>query len=586
MPSRLLPDESPTGLATYTLKVNGQPLARRYGVLALNVSKELNRIPKASLTLLDGDPAGQEADGAFPVSNESTFLPGNELEIWLGLDGTEDLVFKGILVRHALRIRADRAPELTLEARDIAVKSNQTRRCRYFNDQKDSEILETILGEYGLDATVAPTDETHAGLVQYHATDWDFMLTRAEANGLLCFVSDGTVVVGKPDLSQEPVLELTFGASILELDAELDARHQPESVEAQGWNPADQSRQNLPAAEPEFSPAGNVTSSDLAGALGQSETLRHGGNLTEPGLQAWADARLQRARLSGLRGRVRFIGCRALNPGELITLAGLSDRFNGTVLVSGVRHTLNTSEGWLTDVQFGLSPDPFAREAEPLAAPAAGGLLPPVRGLHVGVVTALEDPDGAYRVKVRMPAVSADEEGVWARMALLDAGANRGTLFRPEVGDEVVVGFFDEDPRFPVVLGGLHSPARAAPLEPADSNHHKAIVTRSGMKIGFDDEKKILTLETPAGKKILLDENAGTLELRDEHRNKVTLSSSGIVIQSGGDLALRASSGTISLQAAQLSLSANASLSVKATGALQLESSATATLKGAMVMIN
>lgn len=583
MSTRTLPTASKTGLVTFTLKVGGRALGRTYRVKSIVVSREFNRIPKATLTLLDGN----AATGDFPVSNEATFLSGQLLEISVGYDSTEEPVFKGLVVKQALRVRSGRSPELTVEARHEAVRMTLTRRCRYFNDQTDSAVLETLLGDYGLTPDVEPTEATDAGLVQYHATDWDFLLARAEANGLLVSVGDEAVKAAKPDFGPEPALALTYGATMLEFDAELDARTQPDGLDAQSWQAADQTRLDVPAAEAGLPEAGNFSAVETAATLGQTQTLRHDGGLAQPDLQAWADGRLQRQRLAKIRGRVRFRGCKALNPGDLVALAGVGDRFNGTVLVSGVRHEISGG-AWTTDVQFGLSPLPVFEEADGLpavAAPPAGGLLPPVHGLHVGVVTALEDPDGAFRVKVRMPAVSEAEEGVWARMALLDAGSNRGTLFRPEVGDEVVVGFFEDDPRFPVVLGGLHSAAQPAPLNPTDANPQKGIFSRENLKLLFDDEKKSIQLETPAGKKITLDERAGTLQLEDENRNKVTLKKSGVTVESGTNLTLKAA-GTLSLQAAQLSLSANASLAVKATGSLQLESSGTATLKGAVVMIN
>ena len=87
-------------------------------------------------------------------------------------------------------------------------------------------------------------------------------------------------------------------------------------------------------------------------------------------------------------------------------------------------------------------------------------MLPAANGLQIGVVTALEDdPQGDDRIKCRLPMVGAGEEGLWARLATLDAGDGRGTYFRPEIGDEVVVGFLDDDPRNPVILGMCHSSA-------------------------------------------------------------------------------------------------------------------------------
>ena len=583
MSTRTLPTASKTGLVTFTLKGGGQVLGRTYRVRSVVVSREFNRIPKATLTLLDGN----AATGDFPVSNEATFLPGQLLEISVGYDSTEEPIFKGLIVKQALRIRADRTPELIIEARHEAVRMTLARHCRYFNDQTDSAVLETLLGDYGLSAEVEATEITHAGLVQYHATDWDFLLTRAEVNGLLVSVGDEAVKAAKPDFSPEPALELTFGATMLDFDAELDARTQPDGLDAQSQQPASGGLLSLAAAEPGLPEAGNVSAVELAAALGQPQTLRHDGGLTPPEMQAWADGRLQRQRLAKLRGRVRFRGCKALNPGDLITLAGVGERFSGTVLVSGVRHEISGG-AWTTDVQFGLSPLPVFEETDGLPAltgPLAGGTLPPIHGLHVGLVVKLEDPDGGFRVRVWMPAVSGDSEGVWARMALLDAGSDRGTLFRPEIGDEVVVGFFEDDPRFPVVLGGLHSAAQPAPLNPTDANHQKGIFSRENLQLLFDDEKKSIQLTTPAGKKIILDEQAGTLQLEDENRNKITMKKSGVIVESGANLTLKAA-GTLSLQAAQLSLSANASLAVKATGSLQLESSGTAILKGAVVLIN
>ena len=89
------------------------------------------------------------------------------------------------------------------------------------------------------------------------------------------------------------------------------------------------------------------------------------------------------------------------------------------------------------------------------------------------------------------------DDGVWARVASLDAGCDRGFFFRPEVGDEVVVGFLEDDPRRAVILGMLHSSAKAAPLAGSDDNHEKVYQSRSKMRLSFNDEKKMVRLETP-----------------------------------------------------------------------------------------
>ncbi|MEZ4823102.1 MAG: phage baseplate assembly protein V [Ignavibacteria bacterium] len=54
--------------------------------------------------------------------------------------------------------------------------------------------------------------------------------------------------------------------------------------------------------------------------------------------------------------------------------------------------------------------------------------LPAVQGLETGIVTDLEDPEGENRVKVKLPVVSSSEDGIWMRIATLDAGSNRSTF--------------------------------------------------------------------------------------------------------------------------------------------------------------
>src|ERR1700681_1198967 len=81
-------------------------------------------------------------------------------------------------------------------------------------------------------------------------------------------------------------------------------------------------------------------------------------------------------------------------------------------------------------------------------------------GVYPAIVVDNVDPANSGRVKVRLPQVLvAGESGheVWARIATLMAGANRGTWFIPDVGDEVVVAFEHGNLNRPYVLGGLWS---------------------------------------------------------------------------------------------------------------------------------
>jgi uncharacterized protein involved in type VI secretion and phage assembly len=57
------------------------------------------------------------------------------------------------------------------------------------------------------------------------------------------------------------------------------------------------------------------------------------------------------------------------------------------------------------------------------------GIIPSISGLHIGKVSQLEsDPDGEDRILVQIPIINNEEEGIWARVATLDAGENRGSF--------------------------------------------------------------------------------------------------------------------------------------------------------------
>lgn len=259
--------------------------------------------------------------------------------------------------------------------------------------------------------------------------------------------------------------------------------------------------------------------------------------------------------------------------------------------ISGVRHTV-VNGNWETDVQFGLNPDLFAETVNLRPLPAAG-LLPTVSGLQIGIVTVLEkDPDGEDRIKVRLPLVSTAEEGIWARLATLDAGKERGTFFRPEINDEVVVGFLSDDPRYPVILGMCHSSAKPAPEAAKDSNHHKGYVSREKLKLTFDDEKKIIVIETPDGNKMTLSEEDKGIVLEDQNGNKITLDDSGIKIESAKDLTLKASK-DIKIEGMNIDIKAQTAFKAAGTSSAEvsgasttIKGSANTVIQGGMVQIN
>lgn len=580
--SRNIPTPRPATVVTPIIKIEGNEIARTIQVDSITVTKEINRIPWAKVVLLDGDSSSEN----FSVSNDASFVPGKKIEIKCGYESDNFTIFKGIIIKISVKVRSGGSSVLALECRDETVKMTVGRKSKYFLNVKDSDVISQITGAYsGFTTTVEATRVSHKEVVQYDCTDWDFIVARAEANGKFCFPDDGQLSVKAPQLSQSAVLSLLYGATMLEFDAEIDARHQLKNVTSKSWDYTDQRVLETEAADPGVSLNGNLAAADLAKVIGLDKfILEHGGKVEETEIQAWGDALLLKRQLAKVRGRVKCKGTHTVKPGMIIELGGVGDRFNGKAFVSATQHFIAAGD-WQLNIQFGLEPEWFTETTEINDKPSAG-LLASIRGLQIGIVTQLEsDPDGESRIKIRMPIISTSDDGIWARRSTLDAGKERGSFFLPEIGDEVIVGFINDDPRDPIVLGMVHSSSLTAPLTASDSNPQKGWVTRSKMKMIFDDEKKSFTLETPAGKKIIVDEDAGEIKITDENQNALVMDSNGISISSNGKIEIKATQ-DLTLEGLNLSAKAQASLSAEGSASAEVKASGALTLKGSVVQIN
>src|SRR5690606_40972054 len=135
-----------------------------------------------------------------------------------------------------------------------------------------------------------------------------------------------------------------------------------------------------------------------------------------------------------------------------------------------------------------------------------------MKGVVVGLVTDLNDPEGLARIKVEYPWLPEGSESTWARLATPLAGPELGFYFLPEVGDEVLVAFEMDDIRRPYVLGFLWNGDNAPPSsEPSE----RILKTVSGHKVTFNDAggDESITLEDASGtNKVVLDKNGVTIE--------------------------------------------------------------------------
>ncbi len=593
------PRQDSEGVVRVVVTSNGAAIADHIGLVSVQVRRGVGKVPSARLVVSDGDMPRQR----WPVADGATFKPGSKIRISAGYGRHESTIFQGIVVRMGVRIAGANVSQLVVDCRDDAVRMTLVRRNAIYTDQTDSDVFRMLAGAHGLAMTADDTALQHRELVQYYCSDWDFLVARAEVNGLLVIAEDGKLKVQEPAVEAEPVLALAWGEDLMEFNAEIDARTQFASVETVGWDPAQQANAEGDDAAPQaLNAQGDLDGKQLAAALGATQPLRLQTAVPLPAaeLSRWGRAQQVKAGLARVRGRMRFQGSALARPGTLISVDGVGARYNGDVFVGAVEHHIADGD-WTTTVDFGLDPEWFCERPDVVAPPAAAR-LPGAAGLQVGIVTKLDaDPAGEQRVQIKLPVLDAEQPELWARLLQFHASKGFGAFFVPEVGDEVLVGFFDGDPSCPVILGSLYSSNREPPYALEAENNTKAVVTRCKHKLEFDEKDMVITLATPAANKLVLSDKDKSILLQDQNGNKILLDPNGITLETPKDVKVTAK-GTVTVDAvgtvtitskadvktSGLNVSSEAQVGFTAKGSATAELSAAGqtTVKGAMVMIN
>lgn len=222
--------------------------------------------------------------------------------------------------------------------------------------------------------------------------------------------------------------------------------------------------------------------------------------------------------------------------GRLLTVLmpeGISEATElGTFRVISVQHTLDDSNTYTCTFE---------------AVPASLKFLPapevtmPVANSVIATVIKNDDPDKLGRVQVEFPFAKDRVSDAWLRVMTPDAGGlvgygnkktgaverNRGMVFIPEEGDQVMVGFEFGDPNRPFVMGSMFHGKNAE--GGGENNYKKSITVRSGSKLEFTDTE---------------DEEKYTVILQHNDKNTVSISvekeKGTILIESTQDIFLKA----------------------------------------------
>lgn len=582
------------------VSVGGAPLDDSFQILGIETDVSVNRIGTARVNI--ALPKGAGSDKTFTFSDLDKFAPGNDVEIKIGPLNDKKSVFKGIIANAGIRNITGQLNELVIKCNEKSVLLTLNRNSSIFDKKKDSEVVSQLVTDCGLTADVTATTTSDLQLVQFQSSNWDFIISRADANGMLVYMNNGNLCFKSPKTDGSAPLKVDFESDIFNYDLQLEGRYQLKDISTSSWDMTKQSLESASGTEPALPDQGNLSGKTMAGKIGfPSGTISAGAPLKKNEITDWAKAQLLRSRYTAIQGSITFFGNNSPEINTLIELSGFGSRFNNNGLITGVRHQVKDGL-WLTTVFLGLNPK-WHFEQYPVSTPPANGLLPAVYGLQTGTVLKVsDDPDGHTRVQVSVPAITTDGTGLWARLAGFYATSGKGALFMPEVNDEVVLGFMNDDPRYPVILGAMYSSKNKPPYTPESTNKIKAIVTKNDVRIEINDEDKIVTIKTPGSNKLVLSDKDKSVSMEDQNGNKIEMSASGITINSAKDviikggaaikmeatsgLSAKASGGDVALEGLNVNAKASVAFSAQGSATAEIKSTGSTTVKGAMVMIN
>ncbi len=554
-------------------------------------------------------------DRKFSWSNSDTFAVGKAVTISVG-ESSESLanIMTGEITGIELQSHGNEAPIFTVRGYDKLYRLHMGRKTRTFLNQKNSDLVATISGEASLGASATDSGLVYPYILQNNETNLEFLRRRVAKDGMELFVDNGKLTTKKVPAASNPVATLKQHESLLDYTIRLSSANQVSSVVVKGWNVKEKapivgtsaSATNSLSPSITYSKSGKQVGALLNSAAKMSGVFSPVENQTEAEKQA-------KAIFDDITGRYIQIegtcyGLAAIKAGTWLEVKPSSvdsteaaSNFSGKYYINSCTHTYSR-KGYYTSFEGTGNQTNSIFELAGGGAEQAGK----IHGVVSGIVTKVKDPDntsnkGVVKVKFPwMPNNGSDIESNWARVASPMTGGGRGMFFQHEVNDEVLVAFENGDVNHPYILGGLWNGVDAPPLEnddfiASDGKIDKRIIkTRIGHTITFNDSK-----------------DAPGISIVDKTtKNKITIDSKDnanlITIESDKDITLKATNGTITLDAKEIlvkgsdgvkfssqknleitatqnvKVSSTQDTSINATGNLKMAATQNAELKGTM----
>ncbi len=428
-------------------------------------------------------PAGCELVFAAPGQPGALphLTPGAALRVSLG--AWREPLFEGEVTAVDSVHAASGTCQLRVRGQEVLHRLRDRQPVRAHVQVTVEDLARELVADLGLRVEASEAGPRGQHLIQHGQSDLEWLVEQSERWGLW-WVLDGRVLRLLSLAGHGEALPLRWGESLVEASVETRGPSACRAVASAGWNA---SRGEVYTAR-----AGDAGS-------GPGRTLVEG--RTESAAHAEARARAewayQRARERVLTGVAR--GDPRLRPGTRVELQGVLPGTEGRYVLTTVTHTMDARHGFLSEV----SSAPPPRRARTRASPVVPG-----------VVSRVDDPEGLGRVRVSL-STCGEVETDWMQVLCLGAGAGKGLVVLPDVGDHVLLLLAEEDPACGVVMGGLYGPH--APPDAGVTGtavRRFTLLTPEGLTLRFNDETRTLRLEDTRGSYLQL--SPGVVRLHAE----------------------------------------------------------------------
>ena len=382
--------------------------------------------------------------------------------------------------------------------------------CFSWNDRTIGDVVKKLCEQAKVQLELNPAfKETKDFICQYEESDFDFIRRLAHQYQEWMYFDGTKLIFGKPRKLADPI-RLEYGTTLSSLDIGLQTLARSEQVFSY-HSGADREMQrmtpNLAYGHDKLAGDAFRASLGIFSKPARQHALPRISNATE--LDNYT-GRKQAAETAETHYITAESQVPTLRVGSVISLyssflkrvGDLSEESLGNFIIIEITHEV--SQGSYYKNRFKAIPATIKAMPSPK-------VRMPLAETQMATVLSNADPQGKGRVRVRMNWQTDGMQTGWVRVMTPDGGSsddvksNRGFVFIPEVGDQVLLGFRHGDPARPYVMGSLFNGTTGG--GGLEGNHMKSLTTRSGHTIKLNDSLSSLgiTIKDIKGNSIHID---------------------------------------------------------------------------------